>query len=757
MQSILATKSLSVLIKVQRMLKQKAISRSIQLILLVSFLFTSNSFAGEPIVWEMSSRTELLKGEARGVSVTDNGTLTLAPRFDQVFNTQQAYVWCAAVDSAGNVYLGTGHDGKLFRITPDGKGSLFYKASELDVTALAVARDGAVYAGTSPDGKVYRLTGEGKAEVYFDPPDKYIWSLAVSDDGSLAVGTGDNGKIYRVHAPGAKPESALLISTNQTHVMALAVTKQGDLIAGTDPGGLVLRISPDGKAFGLYDAPLREIHALASAADGSIYALALSEAASTNRAAAQLAATASATDASAIITAVAAAAGTEESGAPPQPPATVPARSHNDLSSARSAVFHILPDGGTDTIWSSTSITAFSVVSAPGGVLIGTSDKGRIYSVTNGGRDTLLLQSGEGQISSLLVRGAEVLATSSNQGKLFRFSQQAASEGSFESPVRDAKLVATWGRIWWRGRGPIELQTRSGNSERPDKTWSDWSASYNDASGSQITSPKARFIQWRAVLHAANGSRADEPRLEDVSVAYLPRNVAPEVLAITVLPPGVALQQQIQIQIDPNIESSGLDPSIFGAIPQAPPRRVFQRGARSLQWQGEDRNGDTLEYAVYYRSLNETTFRLLKEHLRENFYTVDGASLADGRYVFKVVASDAPDNPPGHALSGERLSEPVDVDNTPPVVRLVGSAQITGERARVVFDVEDATGRIKRADVSVDGGAWHEVFPDDGIADSPRERYSLNLAVTGGGEHTISLRAFDNSNNVGSISVTVRQ
>ena len=330
------------------------------------------------------------------------------------------------------------------------------------------------------------------------------------------------------------------------------------------------------------------------------------------------------------------------------------------------------------------------------------------------------------------------------------------NEGSYESPVRDAKLVASWGRIWWRGTGPIELQTRTGNSERPDTTWSDWSANYTDAKGAQITSPKARFIQWRALLHGG-GSRRSEPQLDDVSVAYLPRNVAPEVLAITVLPPGVALLQQLQIQIDPNIESSGLDPAIFGMIAQAPPRRVYQRGARALQWQGEDRNADTLEYSVYYRSLNETNFRLLKEHIRENFYTVDGASLADGRYVFKVIATDTLDNPSGYALSGARISEPIDIDNTPPVVRTVSPPQITADHIRINFDVEDATGRIKRADVSIDGGAWHEVFPDDGIADGQRERYSLDLAVAGAGEHTISLRAFDNSNNVGNISVAVRR
>src|SRR5438128_5340548 len=125
--------------------------------------------AGEPAVWEMSSRTELLKGEAHGVSVTDAGTLMLAPRFTALFNTEQAYVWSSAGDAAGNIYLGTGHDGRIYRVTPNGHGALFYDASELDVTALAVGRDGALFAGSSPDGKVYRITADGHAEVYFDP------------------------------------------------------------------------------------------------------------------------------------------------------------------------------------------------------------------------------------------------------------------------------------------------------------------------------------------------------------------------------------------------------------------------------------------------------------------------------------------------------------------------------------------------------------------------------------------------------------
>lgn len=711
-------------------------------------------YAGQPVVWETSSRAELLKGDARGVSISDSGMLMLAPNLSEVYNTEQAFIWASAVDDKGNTYLGTGHDGKTFRVGPDGRGSLLYDAAELDVTALAVARDGAIYAGTSPDGKVYRITSDGHAEVFFDPGDKYIWSLAVLADGAVAVGTGDNGKLYLVRTAGAKPESSLLIATNQTHVISLALTAQGDLIAGTDPGGLVLRVSKDGKAFALFDAHLREIHALAPAPDGSIYALALSDAASTTRPQPAPATAPQSGDASpstsVTITAI------DESGTPIQSPGLA-VRSRTDISTARSAVFRILPDGATDVVWSSNSVTAFAITPTlqPGGVLIGTADKGRIYSVTNDGRDTLLLQSSEGQISSFMVRANQVYAASSNQGKLFRFGRDLVAEGSYESPVRDAKLTASWGRVWWRGNGNVELQTRTGNGERPDATWSDWSASYRDPQGNQITSPRARFIQWRAILKSAGG--AGQTWLEDASLAYLPRNVAPEVLSISSLPIGVGLQQIAQIQVDPNVESSGLDPALFGAVAQVAPRRLFQRGARSFQWQAEDRNGDTLEYAIYYRPLNETTFRLLKDGLRENFYTIDGATLADGRYVIKIVASDAPENPVGQALSGERLSEPVDIDNTPPTLRSVPNPQSGSGTIRATFEVDDATGKVKRADFSLDGTPWAPLFPEDGIADSGHERYSIDLPTLAPGEHTVSLRAFDGSGNAGTLSVTIRR
>ena len=127
--------------------KQRRSIPAIALFLLVLLAF-SGARAGQPALWETSGRSELLKGDARGVSISDTGVVMLAPKLNEVFNTQQTYVWSSAIDNQGNVYLGTGHDGKTFKVAPNGTGTLLYDAAELDVTALAIGRDGVVFAGT---------------------------------------------------------------------------------------------------------------------------------------------------------------------------------------------------------------------------------------------------------------------------------------------------------------------------------------------------------------------------------------------------------------------------------------------------------------------------------------------------------------------------------------------------------------------------------------------------------------------------------
>ncbi len=693
-----------------------------------------STFAAEPVIWTVDTRTEVVRGDSKGVSINETGTISLAPKVSELFKTDQSYIWSSITDSSGNTFLGTGNDGKIFKVDASGKGSLFSDLAELDVSAMTIGKDGNLYAGTSPDGKVYRVLNDGKAEVYFDSSDKYIWSLAVLSDGSLAVGTGENGKIYRVKNANAKPEDSILFDSSDSHIICLATDKQGNLYAGTDSKGLVLKFSPEGKPFALLDASLREIHDIAIGADGSVYALALSDSASASKPVA-----------------------TEAVTPATEPTPELPLKSRYDLTTAKSAIFRILPDGKSEVIWNSSSITGFSIASnqAGNGVLLGTSDKGRVLNITNDGSETLVLQTNEGQISTIKANGNSFLATSSNQGKLYRFGGESLAEGTYESPVKDAKSTALWGRIWWRSNGNVSLQSRTGNTEKPDETWSNWSEVYSDQKGGQISSPKARFLQWRATLKSQGGNA----NLNEVSVSYLAANIAPEVLSIQITPTNVGLAANPPMIIDPNIETSGIDPQVFGLPPAMtiPPRKLYQRGAKSLMWTAEDRNGDKLVYELYYKEVSESTFKLLRGDLSDNFFTLDGLAVADGRYIFKVIAKDSPSNPIPQSLAGERISEAIEVDNSQPLVSAVGTAQIMGEKVRVSFEANEVTSFIKRAEYSLDGGNWQAVYADDGISDSRKERFTIDVSLPKSGEYSITLRVFDSQGNVGNARVLVKK
>lgn len=714
--------------------------------LIFSFLFLSLfceiAFAAEPSIWSVNSRADVLKGDARSVSIDDNGNITLAPKLTEVYKTQQSYIWSSIVDSGGNVYLGTGGDGKVFKVGSNGNGALFTDLNELNVTALAIGRGGELYAATSPDGKVYQIDPAGKSSIYFDAKEKYIWSLAVLNDGSLAVGTGEGGKIYRVRSANAAPEASLLFDTSETHIITLAADRAGNLYAGTDTNGLVMRFGADGKPFGLLDSPLREIHEISIGPDGSIYVLALGESASAAVPAANPAVSPVA-DKTVSFDAV-----NPLTPAPPQ-------KSRYDLTGAKSAVYRILPNGGTDIIWASATVTGFSIhANQNGGVLLGTSDKGRIYNIGNDGRETLVLQSDTNQVSTIRTSGQNLIATSSNQGSLFRFGAETVAEGVYESAVLDAKTDASWGRIWWRSSGNVEIQTRSGNTGKADETWSSWNTVTPAAMSGQVGSPRAKYLQWRAVLKNTGGSAS----LSEVNVAFLGRNIAPEILSITELPANVGLIANPPIQIDPNIELSGLDPATFG-IPSIPlgARRVFQRAAKSFQWTAEDRNSDKLVYDVFYKETSETAYKPLRENISENFISIDGLSLPDGRYTLRIVAKDSGNNPDRQVLAGEKISEPFDIDNTQPTVAAVGTPQITGERARANFTSNDKSSYLTKAEFNVNGGEWQAVYSEDGISDSPNERYTIDVPLKTPGEYTITLRVFDANGNAGNARVVVKR
>ena len=136
---------------------------------------------------------------------------------------------------------------------------------------------------------------------------------------------------------------------------------------------------------------------------------------------------------------------------------------------------------------------------------------------------------------ALMTEGSDLYVATSNIAQLLRIEQGVSAEGSYESPVKDTKLISHWGVLAWRGEAPagttLEFFTRSGNSERPDQTWSDWAGPYRGSNGNPVSSPAARYIQWKAVFHA---SGAGSPTLNDVTVSYLNQNLPPQIRLLNV-------------------------------------------------------------------------------------------------------------------------------------------------------------------------------------------------------------------------------
>jgi hypothetical protein len=309
---------------------------------------------------------------------------------------------------------------------------------------------------------------------------------------------------------------------------------------------------------------------------------------------------------------------------------------------------------------------------------------------------------------------------------------------------------------------------RTGNTEDPGKEWSRWFGPYSK-SGVSVEAPSARFAQWKAVIH--DGRPGDG--IEWVSLAYLPRNVAPVIDGIAVQDANVRVQSSNPIQTGqtapvtlktppaPNPTGVVISQSASSQKFEQPPQGFVQRGYQSVLWTAHDDNDDDLRFSVLYRDENETQWKLLKEKLDQKFYSWDATALPDGAYYLRIVASDAPSNPPAVALATTRDSERFVIDNTPPMIELL-EANVSGARSAstlrsvaVKFTARDATSSIERAQYSIDGGDWVLIAPAGNISDALEERYEFSLSELTPGEHSIAVRAYDHFDNVGSAKTVV--
>jgi hypothetical protein len=196
-----------------------------------------------------------------------------------------------------------------------------------------------------------------------------------------------------------------------------------------------------------------------------------------------------------------------------------------------------------------------------------------------------------------------------------------------------------------------------------------------------------------------------------------------------------------------------VDPS---AAPSAgTPTTALTRPANvqiGITWQAEDPDGDKLTYALWYRGEEEREWKRLRSHLHENTFTLEGDTLADGRYYFKVAASDSETNPPEAAREAELVSNAILVDNTPPVL-VAGPVKRAGSTAELEVTATDATSPLRRCEYAIDAGPWHGAAAADGVIDSQQERFPLRPGNLTPGEHVLVIRAMDSAGNTGLLKV----
>jgi len=738
--------------------------RRILVFLAAAMLAVTPLMAVDTSFWQIGSYDEFMQGTLRDVSLNREGLLRLAPETRDVFNPDETLALSLAADQNKNIFIGTGHQGKVFKVDASGKGSLFFTAREAEIFGLAAGKDGELYVASSPEGKIYRVAASGESTVFSSPSVKYIWALAFDAKGNLFAGTGDEGKILKFDSSG---KSEVFFDSKQSHIMCLTFDRDGNLLAGSVPNGLIYRIHPQGKAFVLYQSTHPEIHDVAVDQGGRIFAAALGSASGKStpslfpptapQGPAQGGVTTITVTASADDTAKnpqetqtqgQPAGNAQAGGAPAQTPAFPVAR----LAQGRGSLILIRPDNTVETVWSSNSESIFGLAVRGNQVLFSTDANGRIFELDpekEGSKVTLLAQTRETLATRLLLQGSDLYIATSNIARLFRLTGGMVPEGTYESPVKDTKFVSQWGNLSWRAEVPaaaaLEFFTRSGNSERPDSTWSDWSGPLKRPAGDLVLSPAARFLQWKAVFKA-NGKSS--PNLSDVTVSYRNQNLPPQIRTVNVVSPGDRSGGSSSSSgSSGNISvTSGSSSSGSGAA---------AKSATILSWQAEDPNGDSLTYSVYLRGEDEREWHLLKDDLRQPNYTLESSALGDGKYVTKIVASDEPSNPMSMARRAELVSSPFWFDNTPPSINIVKS-EATPRGVEVQFQVRDGASFIRQAQVSVDGGDWAEIISDDGIVDSSAETFTLKPASMGEGEHVILLRAFDATGNAGVGKAVVR-
>jgi sugar lactone lactonase YvrE len=604
-------------------------------------------------------------------------------------------VWSAAEGSDGTWYLGSGNGGDIYalrgnRVVP------FSKVDGVLVTSLVVVGQ-RLYAGTMPAGKVYEIPLGGnvsQARLVTQLPAEHVWTLHPAGN-TLYAATGPRGQLFAIDLSSRKAQ--VVYDSGEKHILTMTAAPDGTLFLGTADKAVVLRYDPrTRKGFAMRDFEADEIRNLVMH-QGSLFV------------------TVNQFDRSRLIPAPATDASAARRSGPVGGDRSRPYANTSPLGTTerkgKGWLWRIDPDGRAERLLFLPSSYASALdVDAAGNAYVGTSTKGRVILVQPDRTIKTAFQLDERQVLALRM-GKNPIMTTADSGAVYRVVGQHPRSATYTSRVLDASFNSHWGNLQWRGQGNVTFETRSGNTARPDKTWSGWQR-LATGTPARVPSPPARFLQYRALWDRDPGAR-----LREVTVYYLNQNQRPRVSSLSIGP--------------------------------APARKGEEpvQGALKVTWSIDNPDGDDLVYRIYYRADDEPTWKLLTrpDPLTKREYIWNTQGVPQGIYRLKVVASDEKANPPGAALMHENISAPVLVDNAKP--EIVG---LKVQYPMVTGTARDGQSRISRLEYSVDGGEWVFIYPKDGIFDDRVEPFALKIGdKLPPGQHSVAIKAWDAAGNIG--------
>lgn len=678
----------------------------------VFVLFSSGS---KLLKWKGTK--DLSKVKVENVIIDSKGFIFLSYGIDTIFQSTEVFLWDCVNDSRGNLYVSSGNEGMVFRITLSHQiSTVFTSEKGAEIFALAVDKKDNIYIGESPSGIIYRVSKNGKVKEFFKTGEKYIWKLLFDKKEMLFAATGDRGKLFRISPEG---KSETYYSSKENHIVSLLLYKK-KMYAGTEPNGLLFEVVGKTKATVLYDTKENEVHSMVGM-DNTIYFATVSR------------------------------------------PIAVRTSAHTPFFSnlgplqdikkkEKSILYKFDIDEETITsLWECPTPPIYSLSGFKDGkVLIGTAN-GRLYSANEDGRISQVNQFENSPVLRI-VEGKKknsYFVLTGNLGNVIKMGSDLSKVGRITSDVFDTGTKSIFGRADWDVDIPtgtsFSLWLRVGNKENPDEDWSDWKQMRK---GSVINLFPSRFIQIKCEFKTASAGKS--PLLKEVSISYLPKNRAPVIKKVIICPVGVSASENLESFIGPKTVLSERQKNFYRDLGHDLPQVLYrlEKEKRCAYWEAYDPDGDSLSFSFFYRGEKEKEWKELKKGLKKPAFIWDETTLPDGIYYAKVSVSDERDNPSSRALESELVSEPFIIDNTPPVIE-VNSIKARGKDIEVTVTANDKLSTLESTSYSVNGGDWNVVLPDDGIFDSKEERFFFTVKEKEVGEYTIVVKITDFSLNTG--------